>query len=157
MGNNKNIGTQEQFLVDLQLEYLTQRLRALIYRDETYIKVASDIASKKRMKIAQLGIKFKLPTIFDEIPVHEFVDKYFWNEKGLPNFQYKDEQQQRVQGNYDAWYILYRGTKVVYNFQEAEVVSNNPSKEEVELRINNDKKLTVRYSDITLNKNFVWM
>lgn len=157
MGTDKNIGTQEKFLIDLQLEYLTQRLRALIYRDATYVKVASDIAGKKKMKIAQLGIKFNLPTIFDEITVENFVDKYFWNDKGLPNFQYKDAQQKRVQGNYDAWYILYRGTKVVYNGQEAEVLSNNPSKEEVELRINNENKLTVRYSDITLNKNFVWM
>lgn len=64
-------------MINLQLEYLTQRLRALIYQDETYIRVASDIAAKKRMKITQLGIKFNLTTIFNGEDVEQFVDKYF--------------------------------------------------------------------------------
>ena len=102
--SNNGVKSQEQFLINLQLEYLTQRLRALIYQDETYIRVASDIAAKKRMKITQLGIKFNLTTIFNGEDVEQFVDKYFWNPNGLPNFQYKDAQQKRVQGNYDAWY-----------------------------------------------------
>ena len=155
--SNNGVKSQEQFLINLQLEYLTQRLRALIYQDETYIRVASDIAAKKRMKINQLGIKFNLTTIFNGENVEQFVDKYFWNPNGLPNFQYKDAQQKRVQGNYDAWYMLYRGTIVVYKGKDAEVLSNNPAKEKLEIRINNDRKLTVRYSDITLNKNFVWI
>lgn len=46
---------------------------------------------------------------------------------------------------------------MVYKGKDAEVLSNNPAKEELEIRINNDRKLTVRYSDITLNKNFVWI
>lgn len=154
---DNGVKSQEQFLINLQLEYLTQRLRALIYQDDTYIRVASDIAAKKRTKIVQLGIKFNLMTIFSGIDVEQFVDKYFWNTFGLPNFQYKDAQQKRVQGNYDAWYLLYRGTIVRYNEATAEVLSNNPAKEELEIRINNDRKLTVRYSDITLNKNFVWI
>ena len=39
--SNNGVKSQEQFLINLQLEYLTQRLRALIYQDETYIRVAS--------------------------------------------------------------------------------------------------------------------
>ena len=109
------------------------------------------------MKITQLGIKFNLTTIFNGEDVEQFVDKYFWNPNGLPNFQYKDAHQKRVQGYYDAWYMLYRGTIVVYKGKDAEVLSTNPAKEELEIRINNDRKLTVRYSDITLNKNFVWI
>lgn len=148
----------KQFLINLQLEYLTHHLRAIIYQEKTYAKVACDIAARKRLKIKQLGERFAQETIFDEnVDVDKFIEKYFWNKKGLPNFKYKDEQQKRVQGNYDKWYLLYRGTLVVYNVEIVEVISNNPAKDSADLRIN-DKKVTVSYSDISLIKNnYKWI
>lgn len=151
------VSNPNQFLVNLQLEYLTQRLRSLIYLEDTYAKVAADIAQRKKMKIAQLGAKFDVPTIFSGLDIEEFIDTYFWSKYGLPNLRYKDAQQRRVQGNYDRWYLLYRGTSVLYKGQIVEVTSNNPAKEEVEIR-KNDSKFIVNYNDITLIKNnYTWI
>ena len=86
----------------------------------------------------------------------EFVEKNFWGKKGLPAFQYKDEEQRRVQGNYDRWYILYRDTKVLYKGTIMEVVSNNPAKEEVKIRGSKGDFL-VKYNDITIINNFDWL
>lgn len=146
-----------QFLTRLQLEYLTHKLRSSIYRNGTYASVAADIAKKKRLKIIELSVKFNVDSIFTPgYNVAEFVEKNFWGKKGLPAFQYKDEEQRRVQGNYDRWYILYRDTKVLYKGTIMEVVSNNPAKEEVKIRGSKGDFL-VKYNDITIINNFDWL
>ena len=72
--------SHEQFLINLQLEYLTHRLRSLIYRTASYAQVAADIASKKRSKIEDLGKKFGIRTIFSPgFDVLGFVNLYFWS------------------------------------------------------------------------------
>jgi hypothetical protein len=95
------------FLTSLQLEYLTHKLRSVIYQNQTYASVAADIAAKKRAKIEELSAKFHVDTIFTPgYNVSEFIERNFWQPYGLPLFQYKDDEQRRVQGNYDKWYIL---------------------------------------------------
>ena len=56
---------RQQFLINLQLEYLTHKLRSIIYQDETYAKVSLEISEKKKQKIIELGEKFNLKTLFD--------------------------------------------------------------------------------------------
>lgn len=148
--------THRQFLVNLQLEYLTHKLRAMVYQEETYARVAADIAEKKKRKVVDLGGKFNIPTIFShESTMEAFISQYFWQPYGLPNLQYKDEEQRRVQGNYDAWYLLFRNNKIKYHGVCAEVVSNNPSKGIVKIRT--EKEVTVvNYIDITLMNEYKW-
>lgn len=146
---------QKEFIKALQLEYLTQKLRSFIY-DEKYSKVASDIAKKKRNKIIELGQKFGINTIFsDSIDINQFVKDNFWNNTGIPNFQYKDEEQKRVQGNYDCWYLFFRGTKVKYLGEEYSVVINNPSEKKI-LVENGKRRVKISYENVTLINNFVW-
>lgn len=143
-----------QFLTRLQLEYLTHKLRSSIYRNGTYASVAADIAKKKRLKIIELSVKFNVDSIFTPgYNVAEFVEKNFWGKKGLPAFQYKDDEQRRVQGNYDKWYILYRGTQVMYKDEVMEVVCNNPSTETLKLR-GSKGEYSVKYIQISLINNF---
>lgn len=155
--DEKKAMSQKKFLMKLQLEYLTQKLRSQVYRESKFVKVARDIAEKKRIKIQGLSKEFGCPCIFDEgADYMEFVRKYFWKDNGLPNMQYKDKEQKRVQGNYDKWYLLYRGTLVLYNGVEAKVLLNDPPKNKVKIETKNEVK-TVKYSDISLIENYKWI
>lgn len=146
---------QKEFIKALQLEYLTQRLRSFIY-DDKYSKVAFDISEKKRKKIIELGEKFGINTIFSDcVDINQFIKENFWRSVGVPNFQYKDEEQARVQGNYDFWYLFYRGTKVIYLGEEFTVLSNNPSEKKIYIE-NGARRLKIRYENVTLINNFVW-
>ena len=144
------------FLHKLQLEYLTQRLRSFIYKDEKYIHIAAGIAEKKKEKIISLGQKFGIETIFSGIPIQDFVKEYFWNSRGLPNFSYKDEDQKGVQWNYDAWYILFRGTIVICDGRLYTVLKNNPHEEKVEL-MGGGCRIEKSYADIQLIDKFQWV
>lgn len=146
------IKSQEEFIHKLEMEYLTHKLRSLVYRKMKYIKLSRDMALKKKEKIQALGVKFGIPTMFDT-GVTKFVNEHFWNECGLPNFSYKDGEQKRVQGNYDAWYLLYRGTVIMYNGEPCTVVSNNPSTRTVQVL---DGCFAMSYDEISLVNDYDW-
>lgn len=142
---------QGEFLRKLQLEYLTQKLRSMVYKEGEYAKIAKEIADKKASKIKAMGVKFGIPTMF-ETGIDDWVKQNFWTEFGLPNLQYKDDEQKRVQGNYDAWYLLYRGTTVMYRGSEVSVVSNNPSKQSIKIL----GGTVLGYNDISLINDYIW-
>lgn len=150
--NKEVIKSQEEFIHKLEMEYLTHKLRSLVYRKMKYIKLSRDMAVKKKEKIQALGVKFGISTMFDT-GVAEFVNEHFWNERGLPNFSYKDGEQKRVQGNYDAWYLLYRGTVIMYNGEPCTVVSNNPSTRTVQVL---DGCFAMSYDEISLVNDYDW-
>ena len=146
------VQTQREFIYKLQLEYLTHKLRSFVYRKAKYIKLSKDMAEKKKDKIKILGAKFGIPTMFDT-GVQQFVKEHFWNNHGLPNFSYKDSEQERVQGNYDARYLLYRGTVIMYNGELCTVVSNNPSTRTVQVV---DGCFILSYDEISLIDDYNW-
>lgn len=146
------IRSQEEFIHKLEMEYLTHKLRSLVYRKMKYIKLSKDMAERKKQKIQALGLKFGVLTMFDT-GVEEFVKEHFWNERGLPNLSYKDNEQKRVQGNYDAWYLLYRGTIIMYNGEPCTVVSNNPSTRTIQVL---DGCFAMGYDEISLVNDYDW-
>lgn len=148
----ENIKSQEEFIYKLQMEYLTHKLRSMVYRKMKYVKLSTDMAKKKKEKILALGAKFGVKTMFDT-SVQQFVMDHFWNAKGLPNLSYKDDEQRRVQGNYDAWYLLYRGTVIMYNCDLCTVVSNNPTTRTVQVL---DGCFTLSYDEISLLNDYEW-
>lgn len=151
MQNNVKRG---EFLKKLQLEYLTYKLRSQIYTNEKFAGVARDIAEKKRAKILKVSKDFGMGTMFDT-GVQEWVQEFFWNSHGLPNLQYKDEEQHRVQGNYDAWYLLQRGMTVLYQGVEMVVVANDPSNSVVRVA-RTGMKTWLKYEEISLINNYQW-
>ena len=148
----ESIKSQEEFIYKLQLEYLTHKLRSMVYRKMKYVKLSTDMAEKKKEKILALGAKFGVQTMFDT-SVQQFVKDHFWNDKGLPNLSYKDDEQRRVQGNYDAWYLLYRGTVIMYNCDFCTVVSNNPTTRTVQVL---DGRFMLSYDEISLMNDYEW-
>lgn len=143
---------QEDFIRKLQMEYLTHKLRSMVYRKMKYIKISKDIAEKKKKKIQLLGQKFGIATMF-ETGVRQFVQEYFWNECGLPNMSYKDDEQRRVQWNYDAWYLLYRGTHIMCDGRKYAVANNNPSTKTVCVF---GSSFLMSYQDISLIDDYDW-
>lgn len=138
------------FLASLQLEYLTHKLRSIIYQDKRYASVALDIAKKKQSKIIKLGMKFSVDTIFTKgYDVSKFIEENFWGKKGLPLFQYKDDEQRRVQGNYDKWYMFFRDTKVLYQGKLGRVLKNDPSRETLLILVGKDK-ISVNYNEVSI-------
>ena len=138
------IKSQEEFIHKLEMEYLTLKLRSFVYRKMKYVKLSRDMAVKKKEKIQALGVKFGIPTMFDT-GVAKFVNEHF--------FSYKDSEQKRVQGNYDAWYLLYRGTVIMYNGEPCTVVSNNPSTRTVQVL---DGCFAMSYDEISLVNDYDW-
>jgi hypothetical protein len=80
----------EQFVINLQLEYLSCKLRSIVYnRIESVelVKIYKDIAEKKKAKILNLKQRFRLGTMFDsDKAFSDFYLKEFLQEYGLPNF-----------------------------------------------------------------------
>lgn len=144
------------FLRVLQLEYFTHKLRSMIYRDPEYARVSYEISEKKRRKISEIGLKFNLVTIFDDGNYFDdFLNINFFREFGMPNFQYKNEEQRKVQGNYDRWYMFYRGRVVLYCGRECKVLENNPSTQMLKILFKG-KKVLVGYDEITIKNDFEW-
>ena len=151
-------GKHRSFLTSLQLEYLTHKLRSVIYQNQTYASVAADIAAKKRAKIEELSAKFHVDTIFTPgYDVSEFIEKNFWQPYGLPLFQYKDDEQRRVQGNYDNWYFFFRGTKVVYKGKLGIVLKNDPPQKTLVILVGKNK-FNVSYFEVSVEMNLkLWL
>lgn len=146
---------RKRFLIKLQLEYLTHKLRSIIYLDKKYADVSNEIAKKKREKIEKLSARFHIDTIFTPgYNYSDFIEKNFWRTYGPPIFQYKNDEQQRVQGNYDSWYMLYRGTNVVYCGKIMKVICNNPLTETLKIRGFKNGEYIVKYNEVSLINNF---
>ena len=67
MGKSRKISL-EQFVINLQLEYLSCRLRSIVYnRIESVelVKIYKDIAEKKKAKILNLKHRFRLGKMYD--------------------------------------------------------------------------------------------
>ena len=144
---------REEFLIKLQMEYLTHALRSFIYRKKEYAQVSRDIALKKKAKIISLSKKFNIQTIFTGKDMVAFINEKFWSKNGLPNFVYKSVDQSAVQGNYDKWYMFYRGTKVLYNNLLMEVILNNPTTETLKIR-KKGVECVVKYDEVILLNNY---
>jgi hypothetical protein len=84
-----------QFFELLQLEYIVLELRKKIYpslSDQSYYE---RVMKQKREKIEDIGAKNYLPSIFSDQEVKKHKYNQIYNQFGLPNFIYKDEEQKQ--------------------------------------------------------------
>ena len=99
----------------MQLEYISYRLRAKLYRHHKDIKKFNDIAEKKKPTILKVTEDNHLPSIFDSLEIREHLLSKFFNEYGLPNFRYRDEYQRNHPTGRNRWdrcYYFSPGTSV---------------------------------------------
>lgn len=129
----------EQFVINLQLEYLSCKLRSIVYnRIESVelVKIYKDIAEKKKTKILNLKQRFRLGTMFDsDKAFSDFYLKEFLQEYGLPNLQYSEKTKKSVMF-WDRFHLLKPGTIVIYKGKEYKVKINHPNDDNVVIWVN---------------------
>lgn len=106
---------KNDFYTRLQLEYISYKMRLLLYEREEDKKKFQDICVKKREKIELIALKDCLPSIFTSPESQKkYLDLFFGQGKGIPNFCYRDDYQKRVKGYWDSYYYFRKGSLVQF-------------------------------------------
>lgn len=95
-----------------QLEYVCYKFREFLYERQCDKKKFNDIALKKKEKIESIAFRNRLPSIFNDAAAKEKYLNKFFNDNGLPNFQYRDDYQRKVKGYWDKMYFFKKGVNI---------------------------------------------
>lgn len=143
----------DEYLKVLQLEYLTNKVRSLIFDRPEFVKMASDVAEFKKERIELLSKRHFKPSIF--MSTEEFLNFYeneFLNPFGLPNFQYSNDNKKRAsQWYWDVVHLLGKNQVVIYKDGEYPILGNNMKDQMVCIQIDKKRK-NVKYSEIKIQK-----
>jgi len=129
------------FFSNLQMEYISYKVRALIYAREFDVQKFNAICSGKREKIEQIAYRNKLPSIFNSKQQQEKYIEKFFGQSGLPDFKYRDDYQTNVKGKWDNIYFFEKG-KSVFLIEEGvfgTIVKLNCSNNQVEVKIEGEE------------------
>jgi hypothetical protein len=133
LGKSRDISAAE-FFSNLQLEYLTYRLREAMYIYENDVKKHGDIAKMKKEKIKGMARRQAIQSIFDS---KDRMDKYvyekFSNKFGMPNMQYTPNNKKPAT-YWDRFYFFQSGTEVYHKGKLYSILVNHPESETVEIR-----------------------
>lgn len=140
-----------EYLKVLQLEYLSYKLRELIYEEFEFIKINREIALKKKEKIQNLAKKISALSIFDSQEFfNSFLSREFLQEFGLPKIQYGiDEKRNQAVSYWDKFYVLKPGVSVEYKGEICKVCSNDPVMEVITL-CKDKEELYIPYTYVKL-------
>jgi len=126
------------FYTILQQEYISYAIRSKIYAPQYAIKYLSFCQHKKE-KIEKIAIKNALPSIFSSTKTKEKYFSHFFNDKGLPNFQYRDEKSVKMMGYWDKVYWFSQGTSIKVSFAgeliTTKILVNYPKQDKVSVKI----------------------
>lgn len=123
----------EEFIKTLQLEYLSYKLRSIIYEVPEFRKMNSDIAAKKKEKIQNVAKRYRKETIFDSDENFEiFWRSKFLQEYGLPKLQYSAKKE--AVSYWDKFYLFSEGRMVTWKDVDYRVKTNNPDENVIMVR-----------------------
>lgn len=146
LGKSRTIPIPEWFS-NLQLEYLTYKLREEMYVMDGDIKKFGDIAKKKKEKILSVSLRQSLTSIFDCPKKREkYIYEKFSNKTGMPNMQYTPKNIAPA-SYWDKYYFFHSGVEIYYKGNLYPILVNSPETETVEIKVGN-KLLLVPYSEI---------
>jgi hypothetical protein len=143
----------QEFYSNLQLEYLSYKLRETLYEREIDEKIFHDICKGKRGKISKYSIKNCVPSIFTS---PETLNKYiniFLNDFGTPKFQYTPKNKNRL-SFYDKVYFFKEGVEIVFEGKFYNVLRNLPNSNEVEVLVDNSIK-SMSYSKVSRDVRYI--
>lgn len=139
------------FYTILQYEYISYYIRHKIY-PQPYCEKYRKYCGFKKEKIEKISIKNSLPSIFTNKQIKEKYIKGFLNHKGLPNFEYRDDQSRSIMGFYDKVYWFSKGVSVRADFAgESSVVvilENVPKQDKVIVKMG-ILNVDLSYNEIT--------
>jgi len=103
-----------EFFEVLQLEYLTAELRRKIYSKQKDREYYTKVMEWKRRKINDIAVRNSLPSLFTDDTTKQTLYQKLYNEKGLPNFVYRDDKdrEQFSQQDVEAYYSVGATVKI---------------------------------------------
>lgn len=123
----------EEFVKVLQLEYLSYKLRSIIYEVPEFKKMNSDIAIKKKEKILNIAKRSRKGTIFDSDRNFEtFWKNEFLQEYGLPKLQYSAKKE--AVSHWDKVYLFGEGQMITWKGVDYRIKHNNPNENVIEVK-----------------------
>jgi len=147
---SRNLPISEYYTI-LQQEFISYFIRSKIY-PEPYADKYRDYCVKKKDKIEKIGLKNSLPSVFSSVTIREKYLKRFFNKKGLPNFEYRDDESVRIMGYWDRVYWFSKGTPIRIDLGgepfSSEVKLNVPKQELLKVVIDN-LEVEFKYSEIS--------
>lgn len=146
LGKSRTIPIPEWFS-NLQLEYLTYRLREEMYTRQEDVKKFGDIAKMKKDKILSVSLRQSLVSIFDcQKKRDRYVSEKFANKSGMPNMQYTPKNIKPA-SYWDKYYFFQSGVEIYYQNKLYPILVNSPESESVEIKVG-DKLMNVPYRNI---------
>jgi len=146
LGKSRTISIPEWFS-NLQLEYLTYKLREEMYVRDCDVKKFGDIANMKKEKIRSVSLRQSISSIFDcKEKRNRYICDKFANESGMPNMQYTPKNR-RSASYWDRYYFFQSGVEVYYKGSVYPILVNSPESETVEIKVG-DKLLSIPYNSI---------
>lgn len=125
---SRNIPIQDYISI-LQLEYLSYLVRSRIYRSPFKEKY-EEFCKKKQETIKTITLKVGRASIFTDEHIRDKYIEEFFNEKGLPNLQYRDDYQKSVLSIHDKKSYFSPGTWVEYEGRQHFISRNMCYKDE---------------------------
>lgn len=139
------------FYTILQQEFISYFIRSKIY-PEPYASKYAQYCERKKEKIEMIGLKNALPSIFTSNTIKEKYLGRFFNQYGMPNFEYRDEKSIQMMGYWDKVYYFSKGTTVrlEYGGEPTTVIvaENLPNEKKVILKMD-PLKVPFSYSEVT--------
>jgi len=137
-----------EYFTNLQLEWISYKLRELTYDREIDRKRFHDICEMKKEKIEKFAFRNCCKSIFSsESMKNKYVNKFLGDGFGLPNFQYRDERQREVNGMWDKVHYFKNGVRIENQENEYEIKRNMPKMGKVQVGVGGDSQ-QFYYEDI---------
>jgi hypothetical protein len=109
--------TPYEYFVQLQIEYIGIAVRTTIYKKPTNREYWEKIRINKRIKIEEFAQKNNLKTIFSDGTFRSDIEKLFY-ENGIPNFNYRNEVDEKRQKPFDMLAYYEIGSDVSFLLEE---------------------------------------
>lgn len=117
LNSAQELSAHKLFVV-LQKEYLICVLRAKIYPIKKHSEYWIRLSLQKKDKINHLKGRFKLTSMFDDEKIYKQYEKEAYNEMGIPNFYYPNENVKDKQRYWDLKNYFALGRKVVFEDED---------------------------------------
>lgn len=152
--------TFEEFFETLQLEYIVAELRWKIYsseKDKNYYKRKE--MDGKRVTIQEISSRNNFKDIFNDSETRIKYYEQVYNEWGLPNFIYRNQEDRESRRKIDIYSFFRRGTEVSVKLDSGEIVKGkitftNLEKSTVSVKIETGHIVVAPYEMVARMINF---
>jgi hypothetical protein len=146
---SRNLSGEDYYDI-VQLEWITWQVRHLIYDRPEDKEKYKKWAEGKKEKINEYSEKNGIKSIFNSPEIRDFYVGRFFNESGLPNFQYRSEDQRNQLSKWDKFHYFCKGLEVEVEGDLVTIYWNLLDENSVEV-IENGKVKICPYNQIKRN------